>query len=56
MIDNDRALHGDGEILVVGQEVGYVLWAHVESRKASCSEHMQPLLQAFAGCLILCRL
>jgi hypothetical protein len=39
VVDNDRALHCDGEIFIVGEEGGNVGRAYVESRKASCGQH-----------------
>ena len=56
VVDNDRALHCDGEIFITGEEGGNVDRAYVESRKASRCKHTQSLLQASTGRLILRRL
>ena len=55
-MDCNRALHGDGDIFVVGKKGECVLRAYVERRKASRREHAQTLLQSRAHRLILRRL
>jgi len=39
VMDNDRALHGDGEVFILGEESRDVFQAYIESRKTSCREH-----------------
>ncbi len=52
VVDNDRALHGDGEIFITGEEGSNVGRAYVESRKASCGHHTESLLQARTGLIL----